>query len=241
VPSSIFPSAAVAKLRLEHAKSKDEHSVYTSWALTNPTGAQKEVTFRVTDFFDSTGDVDFPIQQYQYSLNQTFFDPGPDLGTAAISRVKSFHLYALPQFELTTDTSSVLATYALPVNTDGINGTACQQATLLTPTSVSDWVPIGSWYANKVFGNSNITMAVNASGSQVLGAIAFANPDDGLPFTGKIQMMARFEVAQTLPPLTLVQGSVPSSNAILSWSSPTNSPAGPLPAVVTPLGISQYT
>lgn len=170
---------------------------------------------QITDFFDSSTDVNFPYQQYYVLPRNIIRLPVGNGGASPYARIKKFELYALPRFSnAQVSQASALVQYALPVITVGTTGlegggAAAVKTTLLTPTSVSDWVLVGEWNEETLQLTSQ-SLAANVNGLTCCGALTVRDPDDMVTTSEvAIQFMARVTFAQALPSITTVSGSVP--------------------------------
>jgi hypothetical protein len=113
---------------------------------------------------------------------------------------------------------------------------AAQSTTLLTPTSVSDWVKVMDWEASKLFKDSNIRPQIIVGESTVdrmpVASGVVLNPDDLTPLTtdgAQIQFMIRVKVAYSLPQVTtanfaLKQGGDVALMSVADLESPDSTP-----------------
>lgn len=206
---------------------RDIRSAFMGSFGVNPSGSAKELVFECIDFFDYVPNPAAGLRQYAFnpkSFNLT--PPFPGAGGSAtvennVGKIKSVKLYALPDFSLNVSAASVQVLFGCPVSKfgrydnastppeqDGFVGTVAQRATLLTPTSVSDWVEIGGWSASSLFKDANFGPTYTPSQEQVLFTISCLDPDDASLSDLNVQLMVVVEVAQSLPPLGTAQVSV---------------------------------
>lgn len=219
----------------------------------NPTASNKELVVRATDYFDSAPKF---YTQYLFSVNENGIFQSPGLGSSAnYCRVLSAKFYALPRFSNDAISSAtVLVAFAvpatLPLNSASTveeqNSTSlCQKSTLLTPTSVSDWVLVGEMKST-AFDRSQAVPAYAANpgsnaGLQVLGTLALLNPDDGTLSTSKVQYRVDIEYAQTVPNIATIKGAVPVTDNVAVWREPIDgTDPSDLAAFVQPLKIRDF-
>lgn len=113
----------------------------------------------------------------------------------------------------------------------------------MTPTSVSDWVCVGSWQEQTVFSSSEVSPAfVTPSGDaepslMALGTFAVLNPDDLTLSSSVVQYRVELEVAVTMPVLSNIRASIPSANEPDAWWTWVESTAGNVSALVQPVGL----
>lgn len=205
----------------------------------NPQGSKKELVLDIIDFFDYDGTTCNAVNQYKYSVNNFNIVP-PDTNAISgavpqknVGKVTSVKLWALPAFSLDTDSSAVMVLFGVPVNAYGntaivgdpitgidqqsYKGTAGQMATVLTPTSVSDWVMVGKWDATSLFGDSNFYPAYDDGSNQALFTYSVVDPDSGAATTTKIQFMVEVVQEQTLPILGSVDVGIFSGQTADLW------------------------
>jgi len=198
----------------------------------NPTAAAKEMLVTLTDFFESPAEVLSPYQQYQLDLrNALGFNSGSTGVVAPLARVTKFELFALPRTQNAAVAASTLAVlFGLPVNAgtgESAGATAATKTTVLTPTSVLDWVPVGSWSESTITSTVQ-QLLTTPEGLTILGTFAVFNPDDWTPTNDAIQYMAKVTMAQALPSYFTVQGAVPTAIGETAYSSPVASTPGAL-------------
>lgn len=186
----------------------------------NPTSSSREIVFKFVDFFDSppvTGMQSDPYEAYQ----QYKMDIGDILNLAnaggastPAARVTKFRLYALPQFSVVTASSTVAVLFGLPVGAgqDGSTMTAATKTTILTPTSVSDWVIVGEWDEATITSTANQFLSDGNTLYTILGSWVVVDADTFLvpelvsdANLGPVQYMAEITVAQALPNLFAVE------------------------------------
>jgi hypothetical protein len=167
----------------------------------------KEILFRYTSYFNSqdqaaTGNSGV----YYFRTDQDFIENAASSGSP-VMKVESVSLYALPAFGLDTTSSPVMVLFGVPVRS--MDGTfirnAAQQSTLLLPTSVSQWVKVGGWTADKLFEDSTLQPATVSNTTFSFAALfqwAAVNPDtfDVLPAVigSGVQFKLVVTVSQTL-------------------------------------------
>jgi len=168
----------------------------------------KEILFRYTSYFNSldqaaTGNSGV----YYFRTDQNFIENAASTGSP-VMKVESVALYALPGFGLNTAASPAMVLFGVPVRSmDGTFIRNCaQQSTMLLPTSVSQWVKVGGWTADKLFGDSTLQPATVSNTTFSFAALcqwAVVNPDtfesiSGATFTEGIQLKLVVTVSQTL-------------------------------------------
>lgn len=204
----------------------------------DPTDATSEIRFRVTDYFDSSANATNYVDQYLFDVSQEFVRPSPISGmNSTMCFVESVTLFALPGFSVATNTGALLVPFHVPVkfNANGETQTACQQSTLLTPSSVSNWVKVGSWKAKKLF-RDGIYSPIRSQGSnQVLFCVGCFEPDDLTPTTVKVQFRAEIIVSQNLPAMNAAIAGV---FAAPSWIDPIATGAAANNMLITCIGAS---
>lgn len=196
--------------------SKEAVQQYAS-IFNNPTGNANELIFRSTVYPDYKYEEN-GAQQNVNSIQYTFevVENNPFNGLSGLEnnlcRIKHVHFHALPKFVNDgVASNTLLAMYALPVQNGGTTSansvtSACQRSTILTPTSVSDWVYIGGFSQDKVFGTSTFAPTMTFD-YQVIGTLAIVDPETLTPVVdsdGKqlpIQLKITVEYAITLPPM----------------------------------------
>jgi hypothetical protein len=185
-------------------------SIGTGWY--NPKSSSKEIKVVLTDFFDSTDGILGTYQQWLFSPVNPFFPSAAGSADANLGKVTKVRFYALPSFTLDTSASPQMVIFGLPVLASGVGACASQQSTLLTPTSVSDWVSVGGWDASKIFADANVIPAVNdATSATPLGSLRVVNPDDYSASSVIVQFMVQAHVSYTLPQITMADYVVGSS------------------------------
>lgn len=223
---------------------KEIRSAFMGTFGANPTGSSKELVFECIDFFDYVPNAAAGLRQYAFnpkSFNLT--PPFPGAGGSAsvednVGKIKAVRLYALPDFSTNVAAASVQVLFGCPVNKfgqynsastppdqGGFKATAAQKATLLTPTSVSDWVEVGSWSAASIFKDANFGPTYTASQEQVLFTIACLDPDDASLLDLNVQFMVVVQVEQSLPPLGTAQVSLVESASVDAWTGPVDNTA----------------
>lgn len=181
-----------------------------SGGFVDPTSSTNELLLDVTDYFDSTGDAEFAFQQWLTTSDYQIFNP--KFNQANMVKLVSFDLYALPDFDLDTAASPVMVLFGVPVQVSGTSSCAAQQTTLLTPTSVSNWVKVGSWSAKSLFADANVAPP-DSEGDRICGgSFVVVNPDDMEPSALRIQYRAEARFAITMPQVIRWPISVPSLN-----------------------------
>lgn len=190
----------------------------------NPSGSEKELNVKVSDFVDSDPG---HLSTYWFDIDSNGLELFPTVASAKMGprcRVKRVTVYALPRF-VNSDVSaaSVLVCFAVPVTvgcsdpneSSTTSQSAASKSTLLTPTAVSDWVKVGYWNAEKLFSTTDMSPAFHNAGNgtlslQPLGTIGVYNPDNGslIENTKPIQLRYDIEYSITIPPLTSVYGTV---------------------------------
>jgi len=216
------------------------HATFLKTFGENPSGSQKELVWEFVDFFDyvkSDPASPKPLRQYQLDVSNNIITPS-DLNPASnIGRVEKVKLWALPQFDIDTGISSVVVDFGVPVVQSGgtaalfsgNEGTAAQKGTLLTPTSVSDWVLVGSYDAKSIFDQSNFGPVFSTAGDQVLFTMAVVNPDDGKESASTIQFMLECTMSQTIAPQNNIKMKLVQSADANAWCI-----AGPATLAETP-------
>lgn len=229
---------------------KASTTAYTGWQNTfgmNPQAAKKELVLDIIDFFDYSGETTQAVRQYKYNPNSYNLLPvipgalgGP---TGNVGKVVSVKVWALPEFEATTvngagpANATVQILFGVPVNSwqfvndivppattptqDGYAGTAGQTATTLTPTSVSDWVVVGEYQADQIFGDANFGPVYDDFGNQALFTYSVVNPDDATQSSTPLQMCVEIVCAQTLPVLGEIKAGQVASQNEDAWSNAT--------------------
>lgn len=201
----------------------------------NPTAATREIHMTYVDFFDVkplTTD-GTPYRQYKADTS-SFVDldgiaPGT---TAAFSRITGFKLWALPRTVNAGVAGAVVAVlFGLPVQPGSASstttgGTAATKTTILTPTSVSDWVLVGEWN-EKTLATTSQVLDINGTGFVALGSFAVCDPDDFNLITYEsesetgIQFMAEVSFAQTIPNVVNVAAGVSAAADVTVYTSTT--------------------
>ncbi len=193
-------------------------SVLSGWS-SNPSSSTKELHITYTDYFDTTGLIDFAYQQFVFDPSfSPMISQSDTVSPFNLCKVTSVKLYALPRFNVDTSASSVLFVFGLPVISGDLDTCAAQQSTLLTPTTTSKWVVVGSWTANKIFKDSNVTPALDNKGNTALGSWVLLDPDTLSPSTKVVQCRIEFKVSQTIPQVTQASYSIPTSDDASVWS-----------------------
>ena len=215
----------------------------------NPTSATREIVYTVTDFFDSTGDETLQYQQIQMSMENPLGMLHAQGTPTPFGRVEKFDLYALPRSVNAAVASSTLAVlFGLPVVGGSVpsdettagneaKGTAATRTTILTPTSVSDWVHVGHWDRKTLELSSQSLQA--QQGMTVLGAMTVVDPDKWTPVTSKIQYMAKTTIRQSLPNTVEVTGTVPSGGNANMFNIASTATPGKLDLMVEAIGVSK--
>jgi len=203
----------------------------------NPSGSAKELVTQYVDFFDYVYDdsgTGQHIRQYKFNPNfNNLFPPASLQPSANVSRVERVKLWALPNFQIDTADSSCIVDFGVPVHSvsdvkyvpgatptvevDAFRGTAAQKSTLLTPTSVSDWVKVGEWHAKSLFDDSNFSPAYDSLGNQALFTAVVVYPDNGAAYARNVQFMVEIEVAQTLAPLSQIEMTLIQTTRSEAW------------------------
>lgn len=145
-----------------------------------------------------------------------------------IGKVESVKLWALPSFGIDVSDQVVQVLFGVPLQNqqavnikdppedstqDGYNGVGAQMTTTLTPTSVSDWVLVGSYKSGELFRDSNYGPTYDDFGNQCLFSYCVVTPDNGVQTTTKLQFLVEIEVSQTLPLLgSIVAGQIKSQS-----------------------------
>lgn len=222
---------------------------YSGW--NNPSGNQSEVKLRARIFFQQGGP-DYnadPFSQILFDImdNNIFTNPATS-SEKNLSRIESVSVYALPVFRNVLSDgvagSVVAVLYGLPAFVGGKGLTVAQRSTILTPTSVSDWVYVGGFSHDKTFSDGNVQPQVNSSNCQVVGQVAIIDPDTGNPIVNtaddfiSIQYYVDITYTQTLPTYTDVQGTIPVLNNSSGWDDINAAAPGNLPAMVSVLDFS---
>lgn len=177
--------------------------------ISNPTSAGNEVILAVTDYFDS--DPTAASQAYLVNVPSLPTISSVDGSSEAYgNRIKRVHVHALPRFEEDTATSSSLVMFAVPAlrpitGDDSGKNYFAQDATLLTPTSVSNWVKVGSYDFDNLFGvtgyepvYTNVNDTVKKSLLNVF-EIQVLDPDDFTASKNAIQYRVDIEYAANVP------------------------------------------
>lgn len=231
------------------------HSAFLGTFGMNPSGSAKELVIEYVDFFDYDPGADpttAPFKQYKFNPNfNNLVNPALNNPTENISRVNSVTLWALPQFAVSTVESSVAVDFGVPVHSvsdailtatpslevDILRGTASQKSTLLTPTSVSDWVKVGHWSYDKLFAVSNYNPVYDSLGNQCLFTFTVVKPDNGVASAQGVQFMVEIEASQTLPPMSGIEVGRPASNNPTAWYNAVAGGTGVTPAFVRLKGL----
>jgi len=184
--------------------------VLAGFPVSNPTASTKEVTYRITDYFDLTTELDIEPPrkgaQYVVDLDQLASIGPPAESTSAtqkvVARLTKADFWVMPKFEATpTDQSLVL--FSVPLSY-GINSTTAGfiQSTFITSTSVQEWVHVGKYDANKLGDNLFPQMNTSNGGNeQALGTLSVVNPDTltFYPTERKIQVRVVYEYTVSVP------------------------------------------
>lgn len=180
----------------------------------NPSAAQKEVVVQYQNYFDSVA------SSYQQIKVDTSDNPMSTSGTFSegIGRVDSFELWALPQFNLTTNSSTTMVAFGVPVSSGGNPACAAQQTTVLTPTSVSDWVKVGSWRRSELFADSIILPLDDGVEGFVLGTCTVLDVDTLTLAETILQYRAVYDIAWTMPSASRLNQAVLTSTSSNAWS-----------------------
>lgn len=217
------------RLRAGNASDNTVKGSFMGTFGSNPTGASKELVFKCYDFFDFSSSTATAVHQYKFAANNFNIAPPSDTATpgvvpdANVGKIISVKLWALPQFAIDTSSSLYEVLFGVPVcnygettvvgnpitgiDQESFRGTAGQCTTVLTPTSVSDWVLCGSYTSKSLFKDSNFSPVFDDGSGQALFTYAVVNPDDGQQVSENtsIQFMVEVEIAQALPVLASVQ------------------------------------
>jgi len=205
------------------------HATFLKTFGENPSGSQKELVWEFVDFFDyvkSTATPTKPFRQYILDVSNNIITPSPLNPAKNIGRVEKVKLWALPQFDIDVGIASIAVDFGVPVVQSGAasalvsanEATAAQKGTLLTPTSVSDWVLVGSYDAKSIFDQSNFGPVFNTSGDQVLFTVAVVNPDDGKESGSTVQFMLECTMSQTIAPQNNIKMKLIESADTNAWS-----------------------
>lgn len=188
----------------------------------NPSSATREMLVTLVDFLESPGEALAPYQQYQLDMRNPL---GLEAGTTGVqsplARVTSFKLFALPRSVNAAVASAVLAVnFGLPVTVGSAaasGGTAAVKTTVLTPTSVLDWVLVGEWTEATV--SSTAQQLLSVDGRAVLGTWGLFDPDTWTASPDVVQYMVEVTVAQALPNWFTISGATVTSAATTAYSS----------------------
>lgn len=185
--------------------------------FSNPSSSTNELVLQITDYFDSPGDVDFAFQQWNTNSYFDLFDSKYQ-NQANLAKLVSFDLWALPDFDVDTAVSAVMVLFGVPVQSSGLSVCAAQKTTLLTPTSVSDWVKVGSWRAKSLYADANVQPPADTT-LICGGSFVVVDPDTMEPVATKIQYRAEATFAITMPqviefPITVPVTNVPAWNGV---------------------------
>jgi len=223
----------------------------------NPQASKKELVLQAIDFFEYGGETQQALRQYKFNPNSFNLLPpvsgalgGPDRNVGKITGCK---VWALPSFIANGDGSgpsaaTVQVLFGVPINNfqqlnvqpdpadntqDNYRGTAGQTATILTPTSVSDWVEVGSWKSSKLFSDSNFGPVYDDFGNQCLFTYSVVDPNAATQSAIKLQFMIEVTVEQTLPVLGTVKADQVATQSSDAWSGATTADVSDQPAMVS--------
>lgn len=191
----------------------------------DPSSSMREIVMNITDYFDLEHQNSRPFS-YAFKNAQAIFS---DLLTGGKNfiRVRRARFHALPRFS-TTGIDSSLTNFILGFLVPGVNAGALrpdevsakdrdrratqQRTTMLTPTSVYNWIEVGT-FNERVFRNAMIVplndlLVQNADDEAlVLGTFALLNSDTGAIVNDvPIQMKVEIEVTATVPLATSFSG-----------------------------------
>jgi hypothetical protein len=161
---------------MSRASLEDESS--TLMRMANSAISQsKEIVLRITDYFDAPLVDAKPYFQWYYNNQQQVI-------TAANSAtpycaLREAWIYAMAKFNVDTTQSLVGVMTSVPALTSVSADTYCAadpQMTILTPTSVSKWVCVGHYKANKLFAGE-LFPQVGPKGQQCVFAGCVVEPD----------------------------------------------------------------
>lgn len=185
----------------------------SGFPFNDPTQSMSEIAYTITDYFDIVHEGETEpftgVNQYYFDTSQPLFQPAPELSAPYFTRVTKADFYCLPRFsggKIDSSETSLLIAYGIPAAGDlgseeNVPLTVGQKTTLLTPTSVYNWVKVGTFKESQF----RSTLAAPALSplpilGMCLGALAILNPDDGKvlkDFT--VQCRAVIRVSQSVP------------------------------------------
>jgi len=210
--------------------------VLTGFGAGASASSQREIVFKVTDYFDTPAQTSSPFLSYSWEPQSFLTDV--EQGEAPLVRILSVKWYALPRFSLESDKSSVMVLFGLPVRQGDKNACSCQKSTLLVPRADASWICVGSWNSSHVFKDSIVTPQTSVLDSEdnslavlPLGSFCVVEPDTMSPVATAIQLRVDVTVAQTLPLITRVKGATKTS-ASQQWDSIEAPVFAELPVVV---------
>lgn len=197
----------------------------------NPSAANSEIHVTLTDFFESaTGAALYQQHLADLASLAKLINGSVSGASRPLARITKYELYALPRFgNGAVAASAVAVLFGLPVTPSiaatgtAANSTIATKSTLLTPTSVSDWVLVGKWTANSLAAGPSMLVS-NSNGYTALGSFVVVDPDDFGPIATSIQYMARVTFAQTIPNDYLYDGEVVTGTSNLFEGASTNTP-----------------
>ena len=192
-----------------NARSVGEANSLTRQVFMNPTSSDREIRTTLVDFFDYNfgTDIALAFRQYLFNVANVYgFNTASPGAPNPMAQVLAFQLWALPRFSNDNVARATLAVlYGLPVTggAESTTGTtAALQTTILTPTSVSDWVKVGEWN-EKTIDLTTQQPLITPDGNSALGTFVVVDPDDfqvilddTLP---PVQFMAKTIISQALP------------------------------------------
>lgn len=211
----------------------------------NPSAANSEIHVTLTDFFESSSGLELYQQHLADLASLAKLINVSTSGTSRpLARITKYELFALPRFNNgDVAGAALMVLFGLPVTPSvaatGIaaGSTVATRSTLLTPTSVSDWVLVGRWTDHSLSSAPSMLMS-NSNGYTALGAFVVVDPDDFLPVATTIQYMARITFAQTIPNDYLYDGEVVNGTSTLFETPSSNTPGVVLSAMLEAHNIS---
>lgn len=179
--------------------------------ISNPDAASNEVELTLTDYFDYADMKASGV--YLLGLNsipnmRSIYQQTDMVGAG--TRIRRVRVYALPRFALDTATSAALVLFGVPTSMSQALGGQInfvylgQKATLLTPTSVSDWVMVGSYEFDNLFGVTGYEPVVTEVKDSLqpmtnLFEVQLLNPDDFSNLEIDCQFRVEVEYAAAVP------------------------------------------
>ena len=225
------------------ARQVEASNALTRQVFMNPTSSDREIRTTLVDFFDYDfgTDIALAFKQYLFNVANVYgFNTASPGAPSPMARLLGFQLWALPRFSNDNVADATLAVlFGLPV-TGGAEGTtattAALQTTLLTPTSVSDWVKVGEWNEETIDSTTQQPL-ITPDGNTALGTFVVVDPDDfevlldaTLP---SVQFMAKTTIAQALPNLLDHEAGFFDGSASLWAAVPQTSGLSPQPLMIT--------